>query len=352
LSHSISEKYEVQTASNFEEAKKFIQKASFDFLIVGLGSLQVFHEENSVGLEFLDFVEREHSNIPKIIIDADSNNTDTLTKGSFSRDELIEAVENYIAVDFMIITTLREEYNAVLSKFSNVHKIDKSQSVVKVLTTKTFTYRVVIVCLSFLRREIGTVMAAIKTTGWIKDWKPKNVLLVGITDGIRDKTNIGDIIIPKKIIETRIRKKFVESKRQPDYEVYFPSEVLFKKSDLKNWYHYINEERSKPGEPKLHTRGSILSSEDRISDPQLVNSYKKIGDNMYGFEMECGGVAEALKNVESKPEFLMIRAVSDFGDGSKEEDQKKWEKYALDAAASYTRAFLESGPVPPLKKNE
>ena len=92
----LSEKYDIQTASNIEEAKTFIQKkGSFDLVIVGLGSLNALHEEDSIGLDFLNFIENKNIGIPKIIIDNDSDNAETLTKG-ISRNELIEAVENYI----------------------------------------------------------------------------------------------------------------------------------------------------------------------------------------------------------------------------------------------------------------
>ena len=49
---------------------------------------------------------------------------------------------------------------------------------------------------------------------------------------------------------------------------------------------------------------------------------------------------------------MIIRAISDFGDEDKNSDQKKYGQRASDVAASYTRAFLESGPVPPLNKNK
>jgi nucleoside phosphorylase len=361
----LSEKYDLQIISNIEEAKNFMQKASFDLVIVGLASLNALHPED-VELEFLDFLESEHPNIPRIIIDNDPNNDDTLTKGKFSQYELIKEVENYIkklkqvpttlpkTVDFLIITTLREGYDAVLSKFSNIRKIDSSQSIVKISikkNEKVFTYCVVIVCLGFLKAKIGTVRAAIKTIVWLKDWQPKNVLLVGIAGGVRDKSELGDIIIPEKIIDASVGKVVKEEKIY-DYDPYEPTDILFDKTILEYWYwsKHIKEKRPKPGESKI-IRGLVISSGEVIADSKVVESYQKTWRKMRGFEMEGAAVAAAIKNVGQQTEFLMIRAVSDFGDENKESD-KKWRPYAFDAAASYTRAFLESGPVPPIKKDK
>jgi len=393
----LSEKYEVQTANNIEEAKNFMQQANFDLVIVGLASLNALHFADAVGQEFLSFLESEHSNIPRIIIDNDSNNDNTLTKGKFSRDELIEAVEDYIlvkhptgkeivefikndlidaiedaiskpkevlrkknkptqtvqdrkiGVDFLIITTLRKEYSAVLSKFSNVRTIDKSQSVVNVLTTKKFTYHVVIVCVTHLKKKMGPVIAAIKTTAWLKDLQPKNILLVGIAGGVRDKSDLGDIIIPENIIDANVGK-VVKGKEIPDYKHYEPTDILFNETDntfLKNWSDHIEEKRPENGKSKI-IRGLIISSGKVIADSKAVELYQETWRDMRGFEMEGAAVAAAIKDVGQQTEFLMIRAISDFGDENKESD-KKWRPYAFDVAASYTRAFLESGPVLPLK---
>jgi len=450
----LSEKYEVQTASNIEEAKKFIQETSFDLVIVGLGSLNslgALHEKDySIGLEFLDFIENENISIPKIIIDNDPDNDDTLTKGKFGQDELIEAVKYHIKkheeaatiliehlteektrhptakeivefikndlvdaienaigkpkevlrrkgkqtqyrknnseetlsknkqtptsqnrtqtiVDFIIITTLRDEYGAVLSKFSNVHKIDQSQSVVNVSTTTKLTYRVVIVCISSENiKEMGPVKAAAKTAIWVEKWQPRYVLLVGVAGGIKDKVALGDVIVPYRIMDATVGRQYgtenIENndtvyKRKPKWEAYDLKHILHKKSKLDNWCKYIKV--SRPDKKckevtQLHISASILSSGDSINNQDFLDRYVEMlgWNDLHGFEMESGGVAEALIHVKSDPKLLVIRGISDFGGKNRKNEQRIWEAYALDAAASYTRAFLESGPVPPLNKNK
>ncbi|EDN70299.1 phosphorylase family protein [Beggiatoa sp. PS] len=248
-------------------------------------------------------------------------------------------------IDFLIITTLREEYNAVLSKFSNIREIDNSQSEVKILTTKNFTYHVVIVCLSSLKEKMGPVIAAIKTTAWLNDKQPKNVLLVGIAGGVKGKSDLGDILIPEKIVDASVGK-VIEGEKITDYEMYEPDDELFEKTVLTNWSDFLKEKRPKNGTSSI-IRGLVISSGEVIADLKKVNSYQKTWRKMSGFEMEGAAVAVAIKHVERQTGFLMIRAISDFGDENKEDD-KKWRAYAFDVAASYTRAFIESSPVQPL----
>ena len=120
---------------------------------------------------------------------------------------------------------------------------------------------------------------------------------------------------------------------------------MFNKTNLKNWSVHIKEKRPEDGKSSI-IRSVVISSGEVIADPQVVKKHQKSYRKMIGFEMEGSSVAATIKNEEKQTEFLMIRAISDFEDKNKEND-KVWRSYALDAATSYTYAFLKSGPVHP-----
>jgi hypothetical protein len=76
--------------------------------------------------------------------------------------------------------------------------------------------------------------------------------------------------------------------------------------------------------------------------------YREVWPKLIGIEMEAGGVASALYQTADAPNVFMIRGVSDLADPDKEKARvREWRPYACDVAASYTVAFLKSGPVPP-----
>ena len=257
---------------------------------------------------------------------------------------------NLTDIDFLIITTLKEEFSAVLSKFDNNIQIDSTQSFVKIPISHDdrAVYNVIVVCLNFLKKETESTKVAIKTFSWVERWKPKNILLVGIASGIKNRVNIGDVIIPQKVINAV--QRFSTS-----WDIYDTSDVLFDKGDMQSWNEYFEEERTDfhlPN-PNLYYGGLMVSVRERIYEPEeFIDYYKTVWSDWWVFEMESGTIVSALEQAEIKPNFMIIRAISDFGDKYKNADQKIWGQYACDVAASYTQAFLESGPVPPLKKNQ
>ena len=60
--------------------------------------------------------------------------------------------------------------------------------------------------------------------------------------------------------------------------------------------------------------------------------------------MEAGGVAAALHQTADRPEFLMIKGVSDFGRDKHDPQVLPWRSYAAHAAAAFARALIEDGP--------
>ena len=251
-------------------------------------------------------------------------------------------------VDFIIITALKEEFAAVLAKLFATIKIDDAQYFVEIATN-----RVVVGCLGVSERRMGHPIAAIKTTSWVKRWQPRYVLSVGIAAGVTDKypISLGDIIIPKTIANASI-KTVTDESSEPDWKFHTTSNILFGKCNLSNWHKYIDKPRpqSEQANPQCYPCGTIVSSNEKVNAPNLVKSYKEKYFDLVGIEMECGGIAIALEEEEKESgkniEFLTIRAISDFGGGNKGAEQKKWESYAYDAAASYTFAFLENFAAP------
>lgn len=275
-------------------------------------------------------------------------------------------INNLKNIDFLIITTLKEEFNALLSQFENNIQIDSTQFFIEIPTSDNdgTIYNVIVVCLNFLKKEIESTKVAIKTFSWVERWKPRNVLLVGIASGVQGRVNFGDIIIPKSIINVtqKTSKSFAdEATDEADkYKYKYEYEIdeaavsnLLDKSNIQSWNEHFKDQQSQKGIISiLHCGGFMASFGENINDTKAIKFFKTVWENeWWGFEMEGGTIVSALKQTERKPNFMIIRAISDFGDENKDSDQKEWGQYACDAVASYTRAFLESGPVPPLKPN-
>ena len=120
---------------------------------------------------------------------------------------------NIPPVDFVIITPLEEERDAILSKLSDYQKLGPFNEDINfyfsVDLPVTFpdhsmgTYRIVVMPLL----EMGRVRAAVSTNDAIRRWNPRYVILVGIAGGVAKKgVKLGDVIVANQIIDYELQK--------------------------------------------------------------------------------------------------------------------------------------------------
>jgi nucleoside phosphorylase/energy-coupling factor transporter ATP-binding protein EcfA2 len=274
-------------------------------------------------------------------------------------------------VDFVIVTALEEERDAVLSKLSRTRKLPPTEDDVRVYfhaelpvvyTDGTeFSYSIVVVCLP----GMGRVEAVNTTKDAITRWKPRYVLLVGIAAGFEENAaNLGDVLVSEQIVDYELQKivdlskwdalvGWVLGRPKPTEEYRFSvhrSDVRLMNAALNflgdGWNDLIAIARPTNGKPK-RLPGAMATGDKVVQRRTLVKALLDRWPKLIGLEMEAGGVASACFQAASRPGFFMIRGVSDLADEKKgTAGVKKWRKYASDVAASYAIALLSSGPIP------
>lgn len=272
-----------------------------------------------------------------------------------------ESLVDKMKVDFLIITALTDEFNAVIKRFSPAKKIhnDKYQMCHCEFPTAKKSdhshgkpYHLLIAC----QLEMGQIHAAALSTSLCDQYKPAYVLIVGIAGGKTDEKRPikrGDVIISKTLIDTT-RGKIENGTRHPEWETIKPNKLLLGSSQtfLQNhqgWYHNIlvSDGKASSEIPQVY-HVPIFSGNDVIKDKDIIDGYKETWKDAGGVEMEGAGVATAISSyVKPSPGFLMIRGVSDLANSEKDD---KYRQVACDVAAAYTYAFLKSGPVPALNE--
>lgn len=257
-------------------------------------------------------------------------------------------------VDFVIITPLSEECDAVLRKLGNHTKTNPSEEDTRVYYTSSLaatfpdgsssTYRIAVASLA----DVGRVEAATATNDAIRRWRPQFVILVGIAGGYRDAdVQLGDLLIPTQIVDYE-KQKFKNDGTKIRWQGFRVNTRLLNearsfRSD--DWKHCIDTPRPRQGYPQVHY--GIVFTGDKVIANDLLSEYQRTWDCLIGVEMEAGGTALAAFQAPGAPGFFMIRGVSDLADPTKNTKLvEKWRAYACDVAASFTIAFLQSGPVP------
>ena len=254
-------------------------------------------------------------------------------------------------VDFLIVTALSEEREAVLKLLPGAQKLDATEDVytyhrarvpVKTEQGTNGSYNVIV--MSYL--GMGRVQASAATAHAIHRWQPRCVLLVGIAGGFaKYDVQIGDILIAEQIIDYSLQK-LKEGEDEIRWMTYQTDEQM--RSFAKNLRPSEYEEllpKTRPSEGTPTVRFGNIASGDKVdARGETITKFGQTWPNLIGIEMEAGGAAVAALQAAYKPKFFMVRCVSDLADNRKD-TVGNWWQYACDVAAAFAIALLKRGPL-------
>ena len=177
-----------------------------------------------------------------------------------------------------------------------------------------------------------------KIRGYFKH--AKYILGLGICMGIKGK--FGDVRIGKMVQIERIPKlenhKLVL--RGTREKVKRTMENLF--CDDTGWKGFkctaTADGSTSKARASLVVSGCILSSPFLLNDDDIKEGLEKESQTLIGAEMEGWVLFTAFKNIES----IIIKGISDYGDGTKADD---WQLTAAKAAVDYAHFKLEKAPI-------
>lgn len=253
-----------------------------------------------------------------------------------------------VPIDFVIITALDEERDAMLSKLRGYKKLDKQSediytyyyAEVKSQRKDKSVYKIILAS----PLNMGPLNATALSVTLVKKWKPQYVLLVGIACGVKGEVNYGDVMIATQVADYTLAKQ-VNGMRKVRWEVSPSGPSLLDSANHidPKWINQIGQPRPTSGDV-AKVKGVIASGGDVISDDEVINAYSESWPKLIGIEMESGGVAAGVHQTTDRPEFLMIKGVSDFGKDKHDPMVKPWRNYACHAAVAFTLGLIKSGP--------
>jgi nucleoside phosphorylase len=272
-------------------------------------------------------------------------------------------------VDFVIVTALEEERDAVLSKLPGWLKLPPTGHDVRVYFhaqlpvlysdgTKS-SYSIIVVCLP----GMGRVEGVNTTKDAINRWKPSYVLLVGIAAGFEDnEATLGDVLVSDQIVDYELQKVYDEPgwlgrifrtgpkvRESYRFRTHGADTRLIQAAQNfigDDWISLMTIARPMNGKP-TRIVGPMATGDKVVERRALVKALLDKWPKLIGLEMEAGGVASACFQASTRPGFFMVRGASDLADKNKSKaSAKQWRGYASDVAASYVIALLRSGPIP------
>ena len=260
-----------------------------------------------------------------------------------------DSVKSHNFVDFLIVTALEKERNAVLQQLGGSELVlepDHPPYYRSTLETGTGSNQVNRVVAVIVAGE-GNVSAGQHTTNCIQHLQPSCVFMVGIAGGLSKDVKLGDVVVSTQIKYYEIAKETPSgSEPRPDAAP-VDTELLNRARYYgADWHTFIRAKR--PGDstnneiPQVFF-GVIASGEKVIADEARASELKQLHSKIFAIDTESYGVGDAAARATNRPRFIAIRGISDYADNNKNDD---WQEYATDSAAAFTVAFLRSGAIP------
>lgn len=268
-----------------------------------------------------------------------------------SKSDMLNYTNVEYQFDIAIVTALRNpELRAVLdlkanweeTKFEN----DRSTTYYKGIFQNQ-TKRLSVVAASC--PQMGMNAASVLSTKMIQRFRPKYLVMLGISAGIRGKGNFGDVLVidyswdygsgKNKYNEKSKETMFEPDPRpitlDPDISDMINSAIAEKKyvSDISNNWRGFDIET-----PLKAVIGPVASGAAVLENIHLIEEHIKVQQRkVVGIEMEAYGVFTASKySSEPKPKCIVIKSVCDFGDSEKSD---KFQTYSAYTSAEYFYRF-------------
>lgn len=179
----------------------------------------------------------------------------------------------------------------------------------------------------------------------IQALSPAAVIMVGIACGLKpEQQQIGDILVSDKLTayeQQRIgtdQRGGAPSIRMSGYRVPASPSMLSRFRHGRSHICFATWPRSQA--PRVFF-GLILSG-DKLFDNQAALAHLRAQEpKAIGLEMEGTGLYDAAAN--SNVDWLLVKAISDWGDGKKKEGEEQCQKLAAENAARFTLEIIAQG---------
>lgn len=196
--------------------------------------------------------------------------------------------------------------------------------------------------------HMGMAAAAALTATVCVKFRPKLIVMTGISAGVPGDTNIGDILVADPCWDWGSGKLTVR-----DDEVVFlsaPTQIpldsaarrIFQNISANSLYVsdiYTSWKNGKrpPNEPKVIV-GPIATGSVVLEDPKTLATIQSQNRKAIGVEMEAFGVmSAAFYSGEPRPKAVAIKSVCDFADPTK---NNEWQNYAAYTSAQIAYAYI------------
>jgi 5'-methylthioadenosine/S-adenosylhomocysteine nucleosidase len=246
--------------------------------------------------------------------------------------------------DYLVVTALKDEYDAVVSRLENVNPAERRQdvppfSVGTITTARSSARRVAVTVLP----RVGLVTAALTTRRLLDYIAPGLVALVGIAGGLESEVKLGDLVIPGEAYEYEAVKVTPRGDEASGLITPMSADHLsaIMQHDLAAWRQSMvgamPDANSEP--PTVRIGEAMASGHKVIAHSERAQALKLGHRKTISVEMEAFGVAEACRQGFRATPFIVIKGVSDYAN---EDKNDAWRAFCCAAAADLLVLLVRS----------
>jgi adenosylhomocysteine nucleosidase len=184
-----------------------------------------------------------------------------------------------------------------------------------------------------LKSGIGKVTAAVGATVLAEHFQPDCIINTGSAAGLKPNCKIGDVIISNAVtyFDVDVTGFGYKPGQVPGMPEQFTAntKLISKATAAAEQVEELNAEV-----------GLIISGDSFVNDANKVAEFLKIFPNACALEMEAGAIAQACHLLEIP--FVIVRAVSDSGDGDAKLTHEEFLAIAAKSSAQMVLALVKS----------
>ena len=254
--------------------------------------------------------------------------------------------ETELAPDVVLMTAVEDEYIVVCRIFKNVYGEYFQNGFKYRLVNYEIIDGVNIVIAIFQQNNMGLVSASMTATYAVNKFKPKLLLMCGVCAGIRERANIGDLIIFSPVFDYGCGKyyagRFLADYRQHNINGEIRPIVEKMRCDINLKRQIKDEWGSRVGRPDTELEIRILSGGSGaavITDESVIEEIKTHQRTLGAIDMEAYAIAEVASVAMTKEiPWLVVKGVQDFATPLKDD---QYREYAAFVRGMFIKKFLE-----------
>lgn len=288
--------------------------------------------------------------------------------------------DDHSAIDVAIVIPLQEEFDELHNEIADGCQPEKVEGTgaydyLFSRSGATGIYR----CVATFVGDMGETKAGLRTQQIRTKWSPKTVVVLGIAAGISKDVMVGDVVVGT-LIDSYLQNSKAVDKGTTSYSFEFSAEAYRPSGDLVNesrHFRYahqtafhawcasaqqrlqgaLSEAQVKELTEKGLVRAQPVAETGHIACGPVVaaarafiKQVKKKDRKYLALEMESGGVLAAVYEVGDPSHSLVIRGISDLGDGRKDELDEvgggDLRRYAVQNAIQFLWGLMDCDALP------